>query len=90
MGIATAGPLHGIRVIETGVLLAGPFCARLLGDFGAEVIKIEAPGEGDPMRATGQALFTGPGLGEHNLEVYGTVLGFRADELETLAARGVI
>ncbi len=62
MGIATAGPLHGIRVIETGVLLAGPFCARLLGDFGAEVIKIEAPGEGDPMRTTGQALEDGKSL----------------------------
>jgi succinyl-CoA---D-citramalate CoA-transferase len=56
------GPLAGIRVIETGVLLAGPFCARLLADFGAEVIKIEAPGEGDPMRTTGQALREGKSL----------------------------
>lgn len=56
------GPLAGIRVIETGVLLAGPFCARLLADFGAEVIKIEAPGDGDPMRTTGQALMDGKSL----------------------------
>ena len=59
---SSRGPLAGIRVIETGVLLAGPFCARLLADFGAEVIKIEAPGEGDPMRTTGQALLDGKSL----------------------------
>jgi len=57
-----SGPLSGIRVIETGVLLTGPFCARMLADFGAEVIKIEAPGEGDPMRTVGQALEDGKSL----------------------------
>lgn len=46
----TRGVLSGIRVIELGQLIAGPFCGKLLGDFGAEVIKIEAPGEGDPLR----------------------------------------
>jgi crotonobetainyl-CoA:carnitine CoA-transferase CaiB-like acyl-CoA transferase len=46
--------LAGVRVIEMGVLLAGPFCGQLLADFGAEVIKVEAPGVGDPMRAWGQ------------------------------------
>ena len=56
------GPLAGVRVIECGVLLAGPFCARLLADFGAEVIKIEPPHEGDPMRTTGQALEDGKSL----------------------------
>ena len=45
-----AGPLAGVRVIELGTLIAGPFCARLLAEFGAEVVKIEAPGEGDPLR----------------------------------------
>lgn len=60
--IRSGGPLTGIRVIETGVLLAGPFCARLLADFGAEVIKIEPPNEGDPMRTTGQALLDGKSL----------------------------
>jgi len=43
-------PLQGIKVIELGTLIAGPFCARLLGEFGAEVIKIEPPGFGDPLR----------------------------------------
>lgn len=58
----SSGPLSGIRVIECGVLLAAPFCARLLADFGAEVIKIEPPDQGDPMRTTGQALVDGKSL----------------------------
>ena len=48
------GPLTDIRVIEMGQLLAGPFCGQLLADFGAEVIKCEQPGEGDPMREWGR------------------------------------
>lgn len=44
------GPLKGIKVIELGTLIAGPFCARLMAEFGAEVIKIEAPEGGDPLR----------------------------------------
>jgi len=48
------GPLTGLRVIEMGQLLAGPFCGQLLADFGAEVIKIEQPGLGDPMRQWGR------------------------------------
>src|SRR6056300_736366 len=43
-------PLSGIRVIEIGQLVAGPFCGTLLGYFGAEVIKVEPPGKGDPLR----------------------------------------
>ena len=42
--------LAGVRVIEMGQLIAGPFCGKTLGEFGAEVIKIEAPGAGDPLR----------------------------------------
>ncbi|WP_248323220.1 CaiB/BaiF CoA-transferase family protein [Caballeronia sp. Sq4a] len=45
-----SGPLTGIRVIEIGTLIAAPFAARMLAEFGAEVIKIEAPNGGDPLR----------------------------------------
>ncbi|QRF61408.1 CaiB/BaiF CoA-transferase family protein [Variovorax paradoxus] len=44
------GPLAGLKVLEMGQLIAGPFAAKTLGDFGAEVIKIEPPGAGDPLR----------------------------------------
>lgn len=47
-------PLEGIRVLELGTILAGSFTGRLLGDFGAEVIKIEAPDKADPLRLWGQ------------------------------------
>src|SRR4030095_640374 len=46
-------PLDGVRVVEMGQLLAGPFCGQLLADFGAEVIKLEDPARGDPMRQWG-------------------------------------
>jgi formyl-CoA transferase len=46
----TPAALAGVRVIEMGQLIAGPFCGKTLGEFGAEVIKIEAPGAGDPLR----------------------------------------
>jgi crotonobetainyl-CoA:carnitine CoA-transferase CaiB-like acyl-CoA transferase len=48
------GPLSGLRVIEFGQLLAGPYVGTLLGDFGADVVKIEAPGSGDAMRDWGR------------------------------------
>ena len=53
-GPAQDGALAGLRVIEMGQLLAGPFCGQLMADFGAEVIKLEPPGKGDPMRDWGQ------------------------------------
>ena len=46
----TTGPLCGLKVLELGQLIAGPFAAKTLADFGAEVIKIEPPGAGDPLR----------------------------------------
>ena len=48
--MTAAGPLAGLRVLDLGNMIAGPFCARLLGDFGADVIKVEQPGRGDPVR----------------------------------------
>ena len=46
----TTGPLAGLKVVELGQLIAGPFATKTLADFGAEVIKIEPPGSGDPLR----------------------------------------
>ncbi|MDZ7884674.1 MAG: CoA transferase [Mycobacterium sp.] len=53
------GALDGIRVLELGTLISGPFAGRLLGDMGAEVIKIELPGTPDPLRTWGQAELDG-------------------------------
>ena len=47
-------PLEDIRILELGTLIAGPFTGRLLGDFGADVIKVEAPDKADPMREWGK------------------------------------
>ncbi len=84
-----AGPLAGVRVIEMGQLLAGPFCGQLLADFGAEVIKIEAPGAGDPLRewgrerAGGKALWF-PIVGRNKKSV---TLDLRQKEGQALARR---
>ncbi len=56
------GPLNGIKVIEMGQLLAGPFVGSRLADFGAEVIKVETPGSGDPMREWGHHRYKGKSL----------------------------
>ena len=56
------GPLSDLRVLELGTLLAGPFCGQLLGDLGAEVLKIEPPGQGDPMRVWGRQKADEPSL----------------------------
>ena len=56
------GPLAGVRVVELGMLLAGPFTGRLLGDLGAEIIKVEPPGQPDPMREWGKARYEGRSL----------------------------
>ena len=53
---ANAGPLADLVVVELGTLIAGPFCGQILGDFGAEVIKVEDPKVGDPMRQWGRSL----------------------------------
>jgi formyl-CoA transferase len=56
------GPLVGLRVIELGSLIAGPFAGRLLGDMGAEIIKLEAPGKPDPLREWGKGRYHGRSL----------------------------
>jgi succinyl-CoA--D-citramalate CoA-transferase len=56
------GPLAGLRVLELGSLLAGPFCGQLLSDLGAEVVKVEPPGQGDVMRIMGRAKVGDRGL----------------------------
>jgi crotonobetainyl-CoA:carnitine CoA-transferase CaiB-like acyl-CoA transferase len=56
------GPMAGVRVIEMGQLLAGPFTASRLADFGAEIIKVETPGKGDPMREWGHHRWEGKAL----------------------------
>jgi formyl-CoA transferase len=56
------GPLADVRVVELGQLLAGPYCGQLLADYGAEVIKVEDPLKGDPMRQWGREKAHGQSL----------------------------
>ena len=58
--VPDGGPLAGLRVVELGTLLAGPFTGRLLGDLGAEIIKVEAPGQARPDPRLGQGSLRGP------------------------------
>ncbi|HEX7321864.1 MAG TPA: CoA transferase [Mycobacterium sp.] len=57
--MTATGALDGVRVLELGTLISGPFAGRLLGDMGADVIKIELPGSPDPLRTWGQAELDG-------------------------------
>ncbi len=82
-------PLTGIRVIEVGAYIAGPYCGQLLADFGADVIKIEPPGSGDPMRQWGLHKFEGrslwwPVIGRNKRSI---TLDLRKAEGQTLAKR---
>jgi crotonobetainyl-CoA:carnitine CoA-transferase CaiB-like acyl-CoA transferase len=61
-GRREGGPLAGVRVVELGMLLAGPFTGRLLGDMGAEIIKLEPPGQPDPLREWGKERYEGRSL----------------------------
>lgn len=81
--------LDGLRVLEMGQLLAGPFCAQLLGDFGAEVIKVEPPGKGDAMREWGREKPHGmslwfPVLGRNKKSV---TINLRTEEGQALVRR---
>jgi succinate--hydroxymethylglutarate CoA-transferase len=55
-------PLSGIRVVDFSRFFAGPYCAQLLGDLGAEVVKVELPGNGDPLRIQGPPFLHGNGI----------------------------
>jgi crotonobetainyl-CoA:carnitine CoA-transferase CaiB-like acyl-CoA transferase len=84
-----AGPLAGIRVVEFGQLLAGPYVGTLLGDFGADVIKVEPPGGGDAMRDWGRLRHNGHSLwwsilGRNKRSV---TLNLRTPEGQALARR---
>jgi formyl-CoA transferase len=81
------GPLSDLVVVELGTLIAGPFCGQILADFGAEVIKIEDPGTGDPMRQWGRSLPKGlspwwPVIGRNKKSV---TLNLRSPEGQQLA-----
>ena len=82
------GPLNDLVVIEMGTLIAGPFCGQVLADFGAEVIKLEDPGAGDPMRQWGRSLPEGlspwwPVIGRGKQSV---TLNLRSAEGQRIAA----
>ena len=61
------GPLEGIRVVDVGTRIGAPFCAGLLGEWGAEVVKLEQPGAGDFMRTIGPFVPVGDGEAEYSL-----------------------
>lgn len=89
MTMPATGPLKDLRVIEMGTLIAGPFCGQILGDFGAEVIKLEDPGTGDPMRQWGRSLPKGlspwwPVIGRNKKSV---TLNLREKEGQDIARR---
>lgn len=81
------GPLSDLKVVELGTLIAGPFCGQILGDFGADLVKLEDPGKGDPMRQWGRSLPQGhspwwPVIGRNKKSV---TLDLRSAEGQALA-----
>src|SRR6202040_613706 len=72
-----AGALEGIRVIEFANYVSGPYAGMLLGDFGAEVIKVEAPNGGDPFRGWGRVEYS-PTFGSVNRNKKSVVLDLKS------------
>src|SRR4051794_10640593 len=87
-GDAAPGPLAGVRVLEMGSFIAGPFAGQLLGDYGADVIKVEPPGDGDPMRRWGVTIdgnsLWWPQIGRNKRSV---ALDLRNESARALVAR---
>ena len=83
-----AGPLEGIRVLDFTRLFAGPFCTMLLGDLGADVVKVEAPA-GDPIRRQGPPFYEGHSMSHLaiNRNKRSIVIDMKTDEGRTLARR---
>jgi crotonobetainyl-CoA:carnitine CoA-transferase CaiB-like acyl-CoA transferase len=82
-------PLEGVRVLDVGTLIAGPFGPTLLGDFGAEVIKVEQPGTGDPIRTSSVQQFEGVPLHwlSHGRNKLSVTLNLRAPEGQAILRR---
>jgi len=80
-------PLSGIKVLDFTRMLAGPYCTMLLGDLGAEVIKIEGPNEGDPIRTQGPPFFHDSGVTFYatNRNKYSCAINMRTPEGKLLA-----
>ena len=83
-----SGALEGIRVIEFANYVSGPYAGMLLADFGADVIKVEAPGKGDPFRGWGRVEYS-PTFGSVNRNKKGIVLDLKSEEGVT-AARALV
>jgi formyl-CoA transferase len=88
-GTPENGALAGIKVLELGQLIAGPFCGQMLADFGADVVKIESPGLGDPIREWGKEKTGGkslywPVIGRNKKSI---TLNLRLTEGQALARR---
>ena len=76
----SAGPLHGIRVLDLTEHMAGPFCTMILGDMGAEVLKLERPGRGDSSRSMGDASERNPFFRYINRNKKSITLNYKAPE----------
>lgn len=84
---AVSKPLSGIRVVDFTRVLAGPYCAQLLGDMGADVVKVELPGVGDPLRRQGPPFVHGNGISFYaaNRNKRSITLDLKSDEGQRIA-----